>query len=138
MENYDEQKGLRYGSALKRSNVSQQGGTHGLAGGFNTAGTGGPGGAGQVKAEDAGSTTKIEGWADDEHELLEEEDRQDGVVMAHQTVGGRAKVPTDGDPIYMLGAFKDSECCLDLPVSALLSPLRSFVLPNPVSGQIVG
>ena len=106
--NYDERKGLRYGSALKQSNISQQGGTHGLAGGFNTAGSGGAGS--RMKVEDAGSKTKIEGYADDEHELVEDEDGRDGVVMTQQTVGGRAKAPTDGDPIYLLGAFKNSGC----------------------------
>lgn len=103
--NYDERKGLRYGGALKKSRIVQEGGTHGLAGGFNT-GAGAGAGAGKVKGEEMGGKGE-----DDLYYDLEDEDRKMGVRMGKQTLGGRIKEPVDGDPVYMLGAFRESESC---------------------------
>lgn len=113
--NYDERKGHRYGNAMKKSNVAQQGGTHGIAGGFNTGGVPARG-RGEDASKGKGDAYDNDGYDDDG---LEDEEYKAGVVMAHQTLGGRVKAPVDGDPIYMLGAFKESECCLFLGLRSI-------------------
>lgn len=73
-----------------------------MAGGFNTGGVPAP-----ARVDMA---AKGKGDEYDEDSLaLEDEEYKAGVVMAHQTLGGRVQSATDGDPIYMLGAFKKSE-----------------------------
>ncbi|KAK2736399.1 hypothetical protein FQN57_000776 [Myotisia sp. PD_48] len=113
--NYDESKGLRYGNAMRKSNIIQAGGTHGMAGGFNS---GGGTGAGKVKS-DVGDMDDGMGLYMD----LEDEERKMGVTMTKQTLGGRIKKPIDGDPVYMLGSFRDNELHL--------SPLESVVQLRP-------
>ncbi|WEW57392.1 hypothetical protein PRK78_002859 [Emydomyces testavorans] len=114
--NYDERKGLRYGNALKKSRIIQEGGTHGMAGGFNTGGVA----AGKVKLE--GDSVGKGYWDDEDgggYGDLEDEEIKAGHIMATQTLGGRVKEPVDGDPIYMLGAFKENELHL-APLSAIV------------------
>ncbi|EEP75501.1 sulfite reductase beta subunit [Uncinocarpus reesii 1704] len=114
--NYDESKGLRYGNALKKSRVLQEGGTHGLAGGFNTGGVA----AGRAKLES--DSVGKDYWNDGnggEYEDLEDEAIKAGHIMTTQTLGGRIQETMDGDPIYMLGAFKENELHL-APLSAIV------------------
>ena len=115
--NYDERKGLRYGNALRKRRVIQEGGTHGLAGGFNAGVTGG-----RIKVEeeligeeelaigDSGDEAYVE-WME-----IDDEDRKAGVIMAKLTLGGRIKPPVDGDPVYMLGAFRESRLLPEIPL----------------------
>ncbi|KAK2845274.1 hypothetical protein FQN49_005879 [Arthroderma sp. PD_2] len=113
--NYDETKGLRYGNALAKSRITQESGTHGLAGGFNSNG----GGIGKVKAEGgAGGADDMNVYMD-----MDDEDKKAGVKMTAQVLGGRIKKPVDGDPVYMLGAFRDNELHL--------APLESVVQLRP-------
>ncbi|KAL1952640.1 hypothetical protein VTO42DRAFT_4579 [Malbranchea cinnamomea] len=116
--NYDERKGIRYGNALRKSNIVQQGGTHGIAGGFNTIGV-----PARARMEEVISKTKGDEYGDDIYDedqlLLEDEDKKAAVIMGHQTLGGRVKAPVDGDPIYMLGAFKENQLHL-APLSAVV------------------
>ncbi|KAI1915495.1 hypothetical protein LOZ39_001107 [Ophidiomyces ophidiicola] len=114
--NYDERKGLRYGNALKKSRIIQEGGTHGVAGGFNTGGAG----SGRMKIE--GDSVGKGYWDDEDgggYEDLEDEELKGGHIMATQTLGGRIQEPANGDPIYMLGAFKEDELHL-APLSAIV------------------
>ncbi|KMQ48545.1 DNA-directed RNA polymerase III subunit Rpc5 [Trichophyton rubrum] len=107
--NYDEVKGLRYGNALAKSRITQENGSHGMAGGFNVNG----GGIGKFKTEGTG--------ADDVNVYMDmdDEDRKAGVKMTTQVLGGRIKKPVDGDPVYMLGAFRDNELHL-APLEAVV------------------
>lgn len=88
--NYDISKGLRYGDALKKSRVAQGGG-YGMAGGFAS---GGNNAVARVKVE-AGEDVKGESTA-----------AADSLLRV-QTLGGRVKVPEEGDPVYMLATFRD-------------------------------
>jgi len=95
--NYDVGKGLRYGDAMKKSRSAREGGAYGMAGGFSG---GSVGGGGKVKMEDGDvemGGMKKGGDAEDTASLLR-----------LQTLGGRKKTPEDGDPVYMLAAFRGS------------------------------
>jgi len=97
--NYDVGKGLRYGDAMKKSRSAREGGAYGMAGGFS-GGSAGSGGGGKVKMEDGDvemGGIKKGGDAEDTASLLR-----------LQTLGGRKKTPEDGDPVYMLAAFRGS------------------------------
>ncbi|KKA16401.1 hypothetical protein T310_10008 [Rasamsonia emersonii CBS 393.64] len=90
--NYDVSKGLKYGEALKRSRATNQGGAYGLAGGFNSSS-----GAARVKVED------------EDVDMVDDEKTgkpQAKSLLKVQTLGGMIKNPQDGDPLYMLGAFR--------------------------------
>ncbi|KAL2362083.1 hypothetical protein RJZ56_005024 [Blastomyces dermatitidis] len=128
--NYDERKGLRYGNALKKSRVIAEGGSMGMAGGFNTGGrakgaVGAGAGAGASGMDDGEDGMTMMGkrrqqiFAGDEEGLMDYEDEKAGVIMTTQTLGGRIKEPVDGDPVYMLGAFRENEFHL-APLSAVI------------------
>lgn len=91
--NYDVSKGLRYGDALKKSRSAREGGAFGMAGGFSTGGSGG-----KVKMEGNGDV-EMGGMGGGEGASL----------LRMQTLGGRIKSPENGDPVYMLAAFRGSE-----------------------------
>ncbi|BCR90044.1 uncharacterized protein ACHE_51242A [Aspergillus chevalieri] len=108
--NYDVGKGLRYGDAMKKSRSAREGGAYGMAGGFS-GGSAGSGGGGKVKMEDGDvemGGIKKGGDAEDTASLLR-----------LQTLGGRKKTPEDGDPVYMLAAFRGKDLHLS-PVSAVV------------------
>ena len=98
-DNYNKPKGSEYGRALKRSRVSQQGGTHGLAGGFNTGVVGRRYQLDGVHLRDIpmhpGSDSNVSSDPED--------------TITTQTLGGKIASPSSGDPIYMLGSFRGSE-----------------------------
>lgn len=103
-DNYNREKGANYGKALKKSRIAEQGGSHGLAGGFN------PGAAGRRFYQDRTGATKGEDmhnsniYDDNESDPISDQD-----IVATQTLGGKIVKPESGDPIYMLGAFRGSE-----------------------------
>ncbi|KAL1886645.1 hypothetical protein Plec18167_000577 [Paecilomyces lecythidis] len=105
--NYDVGKGLRYGEALRKSRVTREGGAYGMAGGFQAGGA----------VAGAGNRVKVEGGDAEAAELLDE--RKGDSLLCVQTLGGRIKPPEDGDPVYMLGAFRGSDLHLS-PVSAVV------------------
>ncbi|KAL1969646.1 hypothetical protein VTN77DRAFT_8199 [Rasamsonia byssochlamydoides] len=106
--NYDVSKGLKFGEALKRSRITNQGGAYGLAGGFNSSTAGG-----RVKMESEDVEMMDAGY--DEKTAKP----QATSLLKVQTLGGRIKEPQDGDPLYMLGAFRGKNLHLS-PVSAVV------------------
>ncbi|KAI9679325.1 MAG: hypothetical protein M1817_005345 [Caeruleum heppii] len=115
--NYDREKALRWGEALRKSSADKAGGSHGLMGGFGI-------GAGQSSAR-----RRTAGAADDEDVTQEmllanyaEADAK-GHVLNKQTLGGQI-VPKDGtQPIYMVGVFRQDQLHL--------TPLDSIVQLRP-------
>lgn len=95
--NYDIGKGVKYGDALKKSKSTREGGAYGMAGGFSATGAreGQGGGAAKVKAENKVKSEDVGMAPGDQTPLLKV-----------QTLGGRIKTPEDGDPVYMLAAFR--------------------------------
>ncbi|KAL1972882.1 hypothetical protein VTN31DRAFT_6424 [Thermomyces dupontii] len=106
--NYDVNKGRKFGEALKQSRLARDGtgGAFGMAGGFNPVGQQ-PGARGAVKAEDVEMASDVKG-----------EGKVDTMLRV-QTLGGRVKDAEDGDPLYMLGAFRGKNLYLS-PVSAVV------------------
>jgi hypothetical protein len=100
IENYDDRKGSSYGEAMKQSRLIRGGGSYGMAGGFSE----GP--SMIIKAEDG---TEAFG-----HEHVEVAD--ENPALAVQTLGGRILPAEDGDPIYMLGAFRNSESSIRIRI----------------------
>ncbi|KAL4903778.1 hypothetical protein BDW74DRAFT_179364 [Aspergillus multicolor] len=110
--NYDLGKGVKYGDALKKSKSAREGGAYGMAGGFSVAGQREGAGNGKVKAEPGAGGLKSEdfpGMASGDQTPL----------LKVQTLGGRIKTPEDGDPVYMLAAFRGDKLHLS-PVSAVV------------------
>ncbi|KAK1142728.1 hypothetical protein N8T08_007359 [Aspergillus melleus] len=99
--NYDVNKGLRYGDALKKSRSAREGGAFGMAGGFSTGGAGG-----KVKME-ANADVEMGGTG------------ETASLLRMQTLGGRVRSPETGDPVYMLAAFRGKNLHLS-PVSAVV------------------
>ncbi|KAI5308997.1 hypothetical protein KEM55_004330 [Ascosphaera atra] len=123
--NYDEQKGLRYGNALRKSNVMNAGGSFGMTGGFITGGAAASSSGSGVNGKGKGASTKEIIMGDDEEidGYESNDDRRAGVLLTTQTLGGRLMPPAEGEPVYMLGAFKDNELHL--------SPLAGVVQLRP-------
>lgn len=86
-EYYNHEAGGKYGAAMAESRTVRVGGSHGLAGGFN------PGPA-QVS-----SLNDIPAHQDPSRSRPE---------LATQTLGGKIARPTEGEPIYFLGSFRDN------------------------------
>lgn len=90
---YDVNKGLKYGEAMKQSRILKEGGSFGLAGGFNSHGA---------------SRVKMEG---DDAAMQEMKNSKAQTILRTKTLAGRIKEPEDGEPVYMLGAFRGSKFC---------------------------
>lgn len=108
---YDVNRGLKYGEAVKQSRVLREGGSYGLAGGFNSHSTAGGNGGGRVKTE---------GGDDLEMKDVKGGSKNASTILRTQTLAGRMKEPVDGEPVYMLGAFRGSSSPL-LPFNFLPS-----------------
>jgi hypothetical protein len=107
-QNYDVNKGARYGEAMKKSRASRDGGAYGMAGGFSSG-----------NAVSSGSRVKAEGNGD--IEILDNKKVVDSAsIIKTQPLGGRIKPPEEGDPVYMLATFKDSMCMLFSPILRLI------------------
>ncbi|CAG8922503.1 unnamed protein product [Penicillium salamii] len=131
--NYDVNKGMRYGEAVKKSRSARDGGSYGMSGGF-TAGSGAVGTGGRMKTETNGDV-----------EVLDNKRVVDSnALMRTQALAGRVKPAEEGDPIYMLGTFKDSMFTAEfnfhfgqvLTTSRKLAPLPHFLghpIPPPAS-----
>lgn len=107
---YDVGKGLKHGDALAKSRTARGSGAYGMAGGFAS---GGPVAAarGRVKIETEDIETR---------NIADEQDKkgQGESLLNLQTLGGRIKESEDGDPLYMLGAFRGS-VYLSISISVL-------------------
>lgn len=119
--NYDIGKGVKYGDALKKSKSAREGGAYGMAGGFSVSGQGGGQGQGKVKAEDMKAEEGMVGMAPGDQTPL----------LKVQTLGGRIKTPEDGDPVYMLAAFRGSMYSF-LPFCLLLRIWWSVMLTGAI------
>lgn len=92
LDNYDREKGMQYGRALKETLEAKAGGSHGLAGGF---GVGAPAAPLGRKGERERDRERRAEWAD--------EVRADRVLRS-QTLGGI--IPKKEPVNYMIGVFQ--------------------------------
>ena len=97
-QNYDRTKGVKWGEAMKKSDMAKGGGSHGLPGGFGIGGTA-PGGRGRGRGEAE--------EAENQERLLANYDEavKDGHVLNKQTLGGQFLPKTSTSPQYMVGTF---------------------------------
>ncbi len=95
--NFDKEKGIEYGEALRSSQLLQQGGSYGLGGGF---------GVGPRAVKDDRREFPHDGPPPEK--LLEKfnDSNNKGYVMNKITLGGRIVPFKDGDPIYMSATFR--------------------------------
>ena len=103
--NFDKEKGILYGEAMRKSQVLQEGGSYGPAGGLGVGGSSRP-----VKGDNHTS-------GNDEYSveaLLEnfEDANNKGHVMNKITLAGQIIPFKDGDPIYFIGAFRGGKLSL--------------------------
>ena len=99
--NFDREKGIEYGGAVRKSRLLQQGGSYGMPGGL---GIGGP--LRSIKDNEPAS-----GLESSQDVLLENFDDSvnKGYIMNKITLGGRIMRPTNGKPIMAVGVFKGSK-----------------------------
>ena len=97
--NFDSEKGVIYGQAMRKSRILQEGGSYGLTGGMRP-------NVGKFRHEQAIDTEELS-----KEMLLENFDdaNNKGHVLNKLTLGGQIVPWKEGDPIYMLGVFKGSE-----------------------------
>ena len=99
--NYDKEKGIEYGEALRKSRLLREGGSFGLGGGLGT-------GPRPMVKDDRGADSSEGPLLED---LLEEFDdaNNKGHVMSKMTLGGQIYPLKNGDPIYMAATFQKGE-----------------------------
>jgi DNA-directed RNA polymerase-3 subunit RPC5 len=107
-ENFDRDKAIRWGEAMRKSLAEKAGGSHGLAGGFGigaTLGGGGGAAAGLGKSSLSGVDANVT------HEMLMANFASanlQGHVLNKQTLAGQIEPVTDEQPLYMVGVFQHS------------------------------
>ena len=101
---FDKKKGIQYGEALRTSRVLQEGGSYGLSGGLRA----GAGGGARLRPPNIEELSVAEPSL--EALLNDFEDANNkGHVMNKLTLGGKVVPWKEGDPTYMIGAFRGSE-----------------------------
>lgn len=100
--NYDKEKGVEYGEAMRKSRLIQEGGSYSLGGGL---GTGPP----RPMSKNDQQAPPPEGPSHEK--LLEnfEDANNKGHVMNKITLGGQIYPFKNGDPIYVAATFKEGE-----------------------------
>lgn len=101
---FDKKKSIQYGEALRKSHVLQEGGSYGLSGGLRA----GAGGGARLRPPNIEELSVAEPSL---QALLDdfEDANNKGHVMNKLTLGGQIVPWKDGDPIYLIGAFRGSE-----------------------------
>ena len=104
-ENFDKEKGLKYGAALRKKNLTVKGkgeSFYGLSGGLDVVGSAKR--EEELDIPDAPSREKLLDNFDDANNK--------GHVMNKITLGGRIIPFKDGDPIYMIATFQGGRFCV--------------------------
>jgi DNA-directed RNA polymerase-3 subunit RPC5 len=99
---YDRAKGIKWGEAMKKSNMIQGGRTHGLPGGFGIGGVQ-PAGRGRGRGEAEQEIDQDTLLADFEGAI------ERGQVLEKQTLGGQTLFNEETMPQYMVGTFYKSK-----------------------------
>lgn len=101
--NFNKEKGVIYGEAMRKSRVLQEGGSYGMAGGFGI--------GSKPRPTASGNQTSTSGEPTHESLLANFEDANNkGHVMNKITLGGQIIPFKPGnDPNYYIGVFKGSE-----------------------------
>lgn len=98
---YNKEKGVEYGEAMRKSRLLQEGGSYSLGGGLGIAPKGASRADRGVPPPEGPSHEKLLENFDDANNK--------GHVMNKITLGGQVYPFKNGDPIYMTATFKDGE-----------------------------
>lgn len=110
-QNYDVSKGAKYGEAMRRVEALRDNkiGGFGMAGGFS----GGVGSSAGVRGAAGGGNAGLGTTADGETfdlDLADVDEEGNGAkLLDKMTLRGRFNQKREGDPVYMLGAFRGNE-----------------------------
>jgi DNA-directed RNA polymerase-3 subunit RPC5 len=99
--NYDREKGIKWGEAMRQSNMVKGGGSHGMPGGFGIGGA--QPGRGRGRGEEDNVINQERLLADYAGAIQREQ------VLTRQTLGGQAVPKESATPQYMIGAFRKSK-----------------------------
>lgn len=105
--NFDKQKGIHYGEAMRKSRTLQEGGSYGLSGGLRTGI--GPTGPRRNRSRIDEQASMVEEPSPEDLIDNFEDANEKGHVMNKIILGGRIIPWKDGDPIYMVGVFRGSK-----------------------------
>lgn len=100
--NYDREKGVKWGDAVKKSDMAKGGGSHGMPGGFGIGGAQPTGrGRGRGNVDDEFNQESL--LAD--YSAAVQRDQ----VLKKQTLGGQSVLKEDTNPQYMIGVWRDGK-----------------------------
>lgn len=120
--NYDKDKGIKWGDAIKKSNMVKGGGSHGLPGGFGIGGAQ-PTGRGRGRAQDQVDPERV--MTDWEGAIRSEQ------TLVKQTLGGQIIPVDENSPQYFLGAFQKGKwLCRFIPRKVLIQTQTNFISPQ--------
>lgn len=102
--NYDREKGIKWGDALNKSQVAKGGGSHGLPGGFGIGGAQ-PSGRGKAKGGTLENNELNQETISRDYEAAVQNEK----VLTRQTLGGQAISKDNTTPQYMIGTFRKSK-----------------------------
>ena len=102
LRNYDREKGIKWGEAVKKSNMSKNGGSHGMPGGFGIGGAQ-PSGRGRGRGQNADEELNQQRILEDYENAVRREQ-----VLVKQTLGGQCISNEETTPQYMIGTFRKS------------------------------
>jgi DNA-directed RNA polymerase-3 subunit RPC5 len=103
IRNYDREKGIKWGEAIKKSNSTKNGGSHGMPGGFGIGGAQ-PSGRGRGRGQNADDELNQQRIFQDYENAVKREE-----VLVKQTLGGQCISNDETTPQYMIGTFRKSE-----------------------------
>lgn len=106
MRNYDREKGIKWGEAMKKSNQTKNGGSHGMPGGFGIGGAQ-PSGRGRGRGQNAENELNQQKILEDYEYAVKTEQ-----VLVKQTLGGQCISTEETTPQYMIGTFRKSRISL--------------------------
>ena len=98
--NFDKEKGVQYGEAMRKSKVLQEGGSYGVAGGLGNRGKAPVTADDQTHSEGPSHETLLENFDDANNK---------GHVMNKMTLAGQIIPFRNGDPIYFIGVCRGGE-----------------------------
>lgn len=100
--NYDKEKGIKWGDAVKKSSLGKGQGSHGLPGGFGIGGAQPTGrGRGRPEADEDLNQERI--LADYASAVQRDQ------VLKKQTLGGQSVLKEDTNPQYMIGVWRNGK-----------------------------
>jgi len=117
--NYDIDKGIKWGDAIKKSNEAKGGGSHGLPGGFGIGGAPAGLGRGRGRGEADPEVTK-QRIIDDYAGAVQRKQ-----VLTEQTLGGQSVLAEETTPNYFIGSFRSDQLHLT-PVDHIVQMRPQF------------